>query len=275
MSEFKALVTNELTPFASAILLDPEVGIPATQVRDAHCGLILAYEKTGYDADAAGRLPDLLPNLTVRKLKELGADAVKILLYYDVDDKAEFNDFKHDFVAKVGEEADAEDLPFFFEIVTYDDRIPDTASLDWAAAKPRKVIGAMREFSDPKYRIDVLKVEVPVDMQRVEGFGSLEPAYSQDRAAEFFLEQSNATDLPFIFLSAGVTPVLFRQTLAFAADAGSKFNGVLCGRATWKGAVKPYALEGEGACREWLKIEGKSEITALNSVVDDQATPWR
>ena len=51
--EFKELVTDVLTKYASAILLDPEFGLPASKLRHGK-GLLLAYEKTGYDADHAG-----------------------------------------------------------------------------------------------------------------------------------------------------------------------------------------------------------------------------
>ena len=49
MEEFKGLVTEVLTRHASAILLDPEWGIPASKRRAKGAGLLLAYEKTGYD----------------------------------------------------------------------------------------------------------------------------------------------------------------------------------------------------------------------------------
>ena len=49
MEEFKSLVTEVLTPHASAILLDPEWGLPAAKRRAKNAGLLLAYEKTGYD----------------------------------------------------------------------------------------------------------------------------------------------------------------------------------------------------------------------------------
>ena len=49
MEEFKSLVTEVLTPHASAILLDPEWGLPASKRRAKNAGLLLAYEKTGYD----------------------------------------------------------------------------------------------------------------------------------------------------------------------------------------------------------------------------------
>ena len=82
MEEFKTLVTEVLTPHASAILLDPEWGLPASKRRAKNAGLLLAYEKTGYDKTGPGRLPDLLDHWSARRLKEAGADCVKILLYY-------------------------------------------------------------------------------------------------------------------------------------------------------------------------------------------------
>ena len=54
MEEFKTLVTEVLTPHASAILLDPEWGIPASKKRAKNAGLLMAYEKTGYDKTGAG-----------------------------------------------------------------------------------------------------------------------------------------------------------------------------------------------------------------------------
>src|SRR4029079_16691614 len=60
LEEFKSLVTEVLTPHASAILPDPEWGIPASKRRAKNAGLLMAYEKTGYDAATPGRLPDLL-----------------------------------------------------------------------------------------------------------------------------------------------------------------------------------------------------------------------
>ena len=89
MEEFKSLVTEVLTPHASAILLDPEWGLPASTRRAPNAGLLMAYEKTGYDKTGAGRLPDLLDNWSVRRLKEAGADCIKILLYYTPFDPAD------------------------------------------------------------------------------------------------------------------------------------------------------------------------------------------
>lgn len=274
IEKFKILVSRELTPYASSILLDPEYGWPASEQKDANAGLLVAYEKTGYDANEAGRLPDLLPNWSVKRLKEKGADAIKLLVYYDVDESFEINDQKHAFVERIGSECIAEDLPFFLEIVTYDANIDDVKSTEYAKVKPHKVNEAMKEFSKPRYAVDVLKVEVPVNMSFVEGYEKDEVVYSKEVAKKYFKEQSDSTNLPFIFLSAGVTPELFQETLKFAHESGSEFNGVLCGRATWKGGIEPFGKSGEEVAVKWFQTQGRENITALNEVLKVTAKPW-
>ncbi|MBU5213022.1 tagatose-bisphosphate aldolase [Heyndrickxia oleronia] len=272
--EFKKVVSRELTKYSSSILLDPEYGLPAAKTRDEQAGLLLAYEKTGYDATKPGRLPDLLDEWSVKRLKEEGADAIKFLLYYDVDEAKEINDLKHAFVERLGSECVAEDIPFFLELVSYDANIEDVKGHDYAKIKPHKVNDMMKEFSKERYQVDVLKVEVPVNMNFVEGFTEGEFIYTKEQAAQYFKEQSEATHLPYIYLSAGVSAQLFRQTLEFAAQAGADFNGVLCGRATWKNGVEPFAEQGEDAGVEWMQNEGKNNITELNSVLKRTAKSW-
>ncbi|GGI66415.1 tagatose-bisphosphate aldolase [Enterococcus alcedinis] len=274
IEEFKSLVSEELTPFSSSILLDPEYGLPAANVRDADAGLLLAYEKTGYDASTPGRMPDLLEEWSVLALKEQGADAIKFLLYYDVDEDPAINHKKHIFIERLGSECIGEDLPFYLELLSYDATNADNASAEFAKVKPRKVNEMMKEFSKAKYKVDVLKVEVPVNMNFVEGFTDGEVVHTRAEALQFFKEQSEATHLPFIFLSAGVSAQMFQDTLVFAKEAGSTFNGVLCGRATWKNGVAPFIESGEAAAREWLQTEGKENIESLNRVVAETASSW-
>lgn len=271
---FKVEISQELTKYASSILLDPEYGLPAAEARDAEAGLIISYEKTGYDASEVGRLPDLLPIWSAKRIKELNADAVKILLYYDVDESDEINDQKKAFVERVGSECMAEDIPYFLEIVTYDATDDDVKSAKYAKVKPHKVNESMRIFSDERYGVDVLKMEVPVNMNYVEGFAEGEIVYSREEALALFKEQSEATHLPFIFLSAGVSAKLFQDTVRFAKEAGSTFNGVLCGRATWKDSVAIFARDGKEAVQEWLQTEGRKNIEDLNVAVGESAQPW-
>ncbi|HGO0310979.1 TPA: tagatose-bisphosphate aldolase, partial [Streptococcus pyogenes] len=114
----------------------------------------------------------------------------------------------------------------------------------------------------------------PVNMKFVEGFADGEVLFTKEEAAQAFRDQEASTDLPYIYLSAGVSAKLFQDTLVFAAESGAKFNGVLCGRATWAGSVKVYIEEGPQAAREWLRTEGFKNIDELNKVLDKTASPW-
>ncbi len=271
LETFKVLVSKYLTKYASSILLDPELGWKAAEARDKNAGLLVAYEKTGYDKTVPGRYPDLVENVSVQRLKANGADAVKVLLYIDIDEDRAVNDVKEAFIERIASECKAEDMPFFLELVSYDAKVTDEK--EYAKLKPRKVIEAMKLYSQERFGVDVLKVEVPVNMKYVEGFAENEVLYTKEEATAFYKEQSDATSLPFIFLSAGVSAQLFQDTLHFAKESGSTFNGVLCGRATWTGATKAYQEGGEAATIKWLETIGKQNIVELDAVLQETATP--
>lgn len=275
--EFKLLVAEVLSPHASAILLDPEYGLEAMQHRGKQVGVLLAYEKTGYDANVKGRLPDLLPEWSVLRLAEAGADVIKVLLYYDPDDEANINTIKQAFVERIGAECKANDIPFFLECVAYSDAIGDEKGLEFAKAKPEKVTQYMYEFSKPQYGVDVLKVEVPVNMRFVEGTRANtdgQVAYTREQAMEYFRRAGDASSLPFIYLSAGVSDEVFRETLELAAEAGTRFSGVLCGRATWQDGIPEYGKGGPAGLRRWLEERGVQNIEALNKILAQGAKPW-
>ena len=274
IEEFKILVTEVLTRHASAILLDPEWGLPASRRRATNAGLLLAYEKTGYDKTGPGRLPDLLDEWSVRRLKEAGADCIKILLYYTPDDPKDVNDRKHAWVERIGDECRGNDIAFFLEFVGYEEGA-DEKGLEFAKKKPRIVTESMREFTKDRYGVDVMKVEVPINMKYVEGtktFGG-QKAYSKQEAMDFFRRSAEVATRPFIYLSAGVSNAEFTESLELAAEAGTRFSGVLCGRATWKEGIPIYAKQGGAAFRQWLESEGVKNIENVNARLK-AARPW-
>ena len=267
---YKELVSKELTPYASSILLDPIYGEKGIAAKANNTGLILSYEQTGYDEYDEGRLPRLIDFMSVLRAKEMGANAIKTLLYYDCDDDEKTNDIKRAWVERVGYECEGLGLPHFLEIITYDRNMDSEKGEEYAKVRPNKVNTAMKEFSDPRYKVDVLKVETPTNMNFVEGIGKENPVYTRDEAIKYFKEQSESTNLPFIFLSGGVSAGIFQETLRLAKEADSNFNGVLCGRATWKDSVDIFGKDQQEA-KKWLDTTGKENITTLNEVLKETA----
>ncbi|HWF36997.1 MAG TPA: tagatose 1,6-diphosphate aldolase [Candidatus Acidoferrales bacterium] len=274
LEEFKTAVTEVLTPYASAILLDPEYGLPASMSRAKNAGLLLAYEKTGYDNTKQGRLPDLLDIWSVRRLVKAGADCIKILLYYTPFDPPDVNEIKHAWVERIGAECAASDVPFFLELVGYEEG-GDDKGIGFARKKPDVVTQSMAEFSKPQYGVDILKVEVPVNMAFVQGSKASkgEFAYTREEAKEHFRKSAAAAKKPFIYLSAGVSNEVFLETLDLAGEANTNFSGVLCGRATWKEGIPVYAKQGVKALEDWLKDEGVRNIKNVNERLK-VAKPW-
>jgi tagatose 1,6-diphosphate aldolase len=274
LEEFKTIISRVLTPHASAILLDPEYGLPAAKARSKNAGLLLAYENSGYDNTRPGRLPDLLDVWSVRRLAAAGADCVKILLYYTPFDPQEINNIKHAWVERIGAECTAVDIPFFLEFVGYEEG-KDEKTIEFARKKPEIVTRSMEEFSKPQYGVDVLKVEVPVNMSFVAGSKACKgvSAYTREQAKDFFRKAAAVTKKPFIYLSAGVSNDVFNESLELAAESGTNFSGVLCGRATWKDGIPVYAKQGAKALEDWLNDQGVKNIMNVNERLK-AAKPW-
>ncbi|GHO79817.1 tagatose 1,6-diphosphate aldolase [Ktedonobacter sp. SOSP1-85] len=319
MQAFKAVVAKVLSPYASAILLDPEYSLmhdpqkkqgkdPQAQQplvtpsqhsqkgynsgkqnapgvfalgMSAHIApdkaIMLAYEKSSYDNGTGDRLPDLLPEWSVRRLVEAGARAIKILLYYNPFDKERINVIKQAYVERIGAECIALDMPFFLEPLVYDNAIGDEKGLEFAKKKPLYVARTMEEFSQPRYGVDVLKVELPINplfVAQTRAFAGGQAAYTRQEALMHLRKTADATKLPFIYLSAGINNEVFCEMLELAAEAGAKFAGVLCGRATWQQGIQVYAREGVKALEYWLAEHGAQNIQALNRVLTTHASAW-
>lgn len=275
LAEFKTAVTERLTPHASAVLIDPEFGSAAFGARAPGCGLLATYEADGYDNPRPNRMLALLPNMSVRRLRDLGADGIKILLSYTPFGDRASNDEKCAMIERIGNECEALDMPFFLEPVCYDPAGTDPRSAEFARRKPEMVIGIMQEFSRDVYKVDVLKVEFPVNVSYVEGNPMYQgtPVHSRAEALELFRRADAAAARPYIYLSAGVTLGHFVESLAMAAESGARFSGILCGRATWQNGIAGYARGGRAALDAWLATEGVRNIQSVNDAAK-AATRW-
>ena len=280
LMEFKAAVTGVLSAETSAVLLDPEYGISAAKERARNCGLLLAYEMDGYENPRPHRMLALLPDQSVRRLRDLGAQGIKILLHYAPHDVPAANDRKCALIERIGNECDALDMPFFLEPVVYDPNGLDGRDLEFARRKPQWVIDTIAEFSKDIYKVDILKVEFPVIAAYVEGCAIYtgQRAYGLDEALEWFRVADATARRPYIYLSAGVSSPEFLESLRLATRAKARFSGVLCGRANWQHGVPAYArLASEfhpGALMDWLRTAGLQNVRAINELLYS-ATPWQ
>jgi len=274
LEQFKSIVVRALSPYASAVLLEPEYGLHAASQRAPSSGLLMAYEVSGYDPDVPARFPRLLEHWSVRRLVDAGAHCVKVLLYYALSDAPEILEHKRVWVERVGSECAGCDIPFFLEIVPYQDGL-DEKTPQFARCKPAILTSAMQEFSQLRYGVDVLKVGMPITMAYVEGsaVSSGTVVHTRAEALELFRRAAAVTAKPFLFLSAGVSNRAFNEALGLASEAGVHFCGVLCGRATWKDGVGIFVRDGVNALQEWLETEGVRNIRNINESLK-AATPW-
>jgi tagatose 1,6-diphosphate aldolase len=274
MSEFKQLVARTLTKHASSILLDIEYGLEATKNINGK-GLLLAYEHAGYSPDRPERLPSLMAGWSALRIKESGANAVKILVYYTPFEKEWVNEQKKAWVERIGAECRAVDMPLFLEFLGYPVHGEDQNGIEYARRKPEIVLSSMKEFSKDRYGADVLKLEVPMQMAYVEGTKAFkgEKLHTRTEAMELMRTAAALTDKPMIYLSAGVSSEVFVETLELVAESGVEFHGVLAGRATWQDGVPVYAKHGPDALEEWLNTIGAQNVKNVNRVLEC-AHPW-
>jgi tagatose 1,6-diphosphate aldolase len=262
LTEFKCCVFDALGPHASAILIDPEYGRGA-----AHPGLLLTYEADGFDNPRPHRMLALLPDFSARRLRELGAQGIKILLSWAPDEDSAANEQKRVLIERIGYECAGAGIPFLLEPVVYCPTGADPRGADFARRKPALVRDTIEEFSRPVYQIDVLKVEFPVMMAHV---GTV---YSREAACDAFRAVDAVARCPYIYLSAGVSLDEFTASLALAAEAGARYSGVLCGRAAWQESVAVYARQGRPALEGWLADYGVRNVKRIFGHLKE-AAPW-
>lgn len=266
--EFKSAAVRALTPHASAVLIDSEFGFGAFKERASSCGLLTTYEMDGYENPRPHRMLALMPELSVRRMRDMGSDGIKILLSYTPYGDADWNSHKLAMIERIGAECEALDMPFFLEPVGYDVDGLDVKGLGYAQRKPEIVLRTIEELSKDVYKADILKVEFPVNS------AFLGQACSRAEALEWYRRVDAAAQRPYIYLSAGVSAAHFRDQLDLARESGARYSGVLCGRATWQDGVPVYARHGLAALDQWLQTRGVENIRAVNDCLRS-ATSWQ
>jgi tagatose 1,6-diphosphate aldolase len=242
----KGALVEVLAPHASAVLMDPVWTHPHhLRAVPGRVGLISTLEDYGFALVDGERRSRPIEGWSVGQIRRSGAMGVKLLAWHRPDASAATQAHQDAFVEAVGRACTEHDLPFVLELLVYPLAGEDPASAAYARAKPELVLGSLRRYADPRFAVDLMKLEFPVELKRVAGFhaGALdgverEAVYDLDEARERLRELDAASPVPWVLLSAGVGPREFAIDVEWAVEAGA--SGILAGRAVWYDALAAY-----------------------------------
>jgi tagatose-1,6-bisphosphate aldolase len=250
---FKVDVVRALSPSASAVLLDPEFGVPA--VRDAGaladgCATLVAVEPAERDVWEGEPRASRDPDRTAAWVSGMGGDAVKLLVQMRPDRPR--RDGEPDLVSEVVEvvravvaDCAAEGVPSVVETLLYP--LPGEEPLS-----PRQRADLIAESARilTEVRPDLLKLEYPVD-------------------AEGCRAVADAVTVPWAVLSAGMPFDAFLDAVVTSCDEGGAC-GFIAGRVYWREAV---ALEGAERAA-FLANTGRTRLEQSLEVMSGRAQPW-
>ena len=264
---FKMMLIEELQAEASAVLLDPHFALPrALAVLSPAKGLIVTLEDSIFAETDGGRISSEIDDWSVEKIKRAGGDAVKVLAWYRPDADPAVCEAQKDFAARVGEACARYDIPYVFELLVYP--LPGEANgtteyVEMARKRADLVLDSVRVFAEPRYGVDLFKVESPVPAREIGPEASRE-------VQDLFDEMGRLCGRPWVMLSAGAGMEEFRTVLGCAYKAGA--SGYLAGRAIWAEPFK--AFPDWEAIRAGLRERSLPYMASINRLTDEAATPW-
>lgn len=269
VAAIKRALVAELSPCASAALVDPLHGLPTAAAGLARgCGLIVSLEDHRYQPTCGdGRIARAIRGWSVEKIKRMGGDAVKILVWHHPHAPPHARAAQKEFVRAAGAECRRLDIPLVLETLLY----PlggDAGYAESPQKKPRLVLQSVLDFADPEFGVDVFKLESPLPAASLPAAGR---GTAAQRARSWFEELSQAAGRPWVVLSAGVDSQSFANVVRFACEAGA--GGYLAGRAIWMEAAR--AFPDMRALRGRLRAEARPYMESLNKIVDEYAPPLR
>jgi tagatose 1,6-diphosphate aldolase len=126
-------------------------------------------------------------------------------------------------------------MPFLLELVAYPLDAAGADTPEFARRKPDLVQRSALEFSKPRYKVDILKLEFPADLKWTQEFanGTFDgeqriAVYTLSEARQMCRRLHEAAGVPWVILSAGVDIEEFLVQVDVTVDAGA--SGFLCGR---------------------------------------------
>lgn len=271
MMAVKHLLVETLSADASAMLLDPNIAVPAAMdILPRDTGLLVSLEHHLVEETRNGRKTHSIPNWSVSKIQKLGADGVKVLLWYHPQADEEVREHQKQYVLDIGKQCEEHQLPFVLELLTYSPPVHNTLQpaddINSMATRPGIVLESVAEFTQQQYRVDLLKLESPIPSH------SLYDSATQNQSAFNSIgECCKAAQVPWVLLSGGISTDEFVTVLEYAYAAGAQ--GFLAGRAIWKESLQ--AFPNMSACRNRLQRDGVMAMERLLQATRDHAQAYR
>lgn len=250
----KLVMVKELAPFASACLLDVNFG--ARQAVNSFSlphgvGLIVRSEAS----KDPGIPSEYEPGWSVEKIKRMGASAVKLLIYMDVEDQA-FTKAQLAFAEKLHKACLEQDILLMTEELSFPRKGEEKSSPEYQARKVKNVMESTKLIGP---LTDILKLEFPGDIKND----------STQKMQDNLGKLNEAAIRPWVLLSAGEKFDLFTKQVELAMKAGC--GGYMAGRAIFN----EWFEQPKGAAQDkFLKTTGVERMNTLNKIVDQHAQPW-
>lgn len=241
----KADLVRYLGGNAPAILLDPEIALPAivddgTLARGT--ALVVGMDASGYETVDGLRYTRFVPGVTARRARELGGDVAKMLFYVRPDRQGPDSALAEQIRGLVRDCA-AEGILLIVELLTY--QLDGESDDAYRAAFPGLVADGAR-----------LAVACGAKTLKLQYPGSAEGCAAVTAAAG---------GVPWAVLSAGVDHTTFLEQVRTAMANGA--SGAMAGRSLWKDSLSVSA----STRQDHLTTRALPRLRELAAVVNGQA----
>lgn len=263
--DFKKQISLNISQHSTAILMDPVYSVPSLIPSSKSKGLIITLEDHNFIEKGKGRYSKNIKNWTVEKIKRIGGDAVKVLAWYRPD--ADQKSIKHQkkYIETIGKQCERYDIPFLLELLVYPFKNEIGYSKDYKEQLDKNqnhVIDSVKEFSKTKYKVDIFKLESPVDSDK------LQNGKFTKTTEDAFKQLSKVTrNIPWVMLSSGMSKESFLNCLKLAYKNGA--SGYLAGRTIWLDAFRDYPNYKKITTK--LNKESVSYVKKLNELTKKNA----
>ncbi len=263
--DFKKQISQSLSKHSSAILMDPVYSIPRLLNTSQSNGLIITLEDHLFAEKGKGRYSKNIQNWTVEKIKKIGGDAVKVLAWYRPDSDKKSIQHQKKYIENVGKQCEKYDIPFLLELLVYPFKNEIGYSKDYKEQQGKDhnhVIDSVKEFSKSKYKVDIFKLESPVDSTKLEN-----DKFSKETEKAFKQLSIATRNIPWVMLSSGMSKKSFYNCLKLAYKNGA--SGYLAGRTIWLDAFRDYPNNLK--IKKNLNKESVNYIKKLNLLTKNKA----